>query len=297
MSIGFIAPLLVAAMVALVAGLLQSRLRPQVAAQSLAVACVSVAAATMWALLTLVLGALAENSFIDRWSAWCPELYRADDHVSAWIGLGAALILGAVLYRAGRAARSERRTRQRLPDCEHGVLILESDQPAAYAVPGRHGGIVVSRGMIEALEPPERAVLWAHERSHLNHKHHRYLVATEMAAAIVPPLRGLADQVHFATERWADEDAAIEVGGDRQLVARAIARAAIASVDHGRTAMAMADTGVGDRVRAMIDIDRRFLAPAIGAIVGLVVMTSTLAGSGLQLHHLLAFVAHVCGGS
>ncbi|QXC60633.1 M56 family metallopeptidase [Aquihabitans sp. G128] len=297
MSFGFIAPLLVAAMVALVAGLLQSRLRPQVAAQSLAVACVSVAAATIWALLTLVLGALAENSFIDRWSAWCPELYRADDHVSAWIGLGAGLILGAVLYRAGCAARRERRTRQRLPDCEHGVLILESEQPAAYAVPGRRGGIVVSRGMIEALEPSERAVLWAHERSHLNHKHHRYLVATEMAAAIVPPLRGLADQVHFATERWADEDAAMEVGGDRQLVARAIARAAIASVDHGRTAMAMADTGVGDRVRAMIDIDRRFLAPAIGALVGLVVMTSTLAGSGLQLHHLLAFVAHVCGGS
>ncbi len=297
MSIGFIAPLLAAAIVALAAGLLQPRLRPQVAAQSLAVACVSVAAATVWALLTLVLGALAENSFIDRWSAWCPELYRADDHVSAWIGLVAGVTLGAVLHRAASAVRRERRTRQRLPECEHGVLIVESDQPAAYAVPGRRGGIVVSRGMIDALEPSERAVLWAHERSHLNHKHHRYLLATEMAVAAVPPLRGLAHQVHFATERWADEDAAIEVGGDRQLVARAISRAALASVDHGRTAMAMADTGVGERVRAMIDIDRRYLAPVFGAAVGLVVMTSTLAGSGLQLHHLVAFVAHVCAGS
>ncbi len=296
MSIGFIAPLLVAAVVALAAGFLQSGLRPQVAAQSLAVACVAVAAAAVWALLTLVLGALAENSFIDRWSAWCPELYRADDHVSAGIGLVAGVTLAAAFRRAASAVRRERRTRQRLPDCEHGVLIVESTLPAAYAVPGRRGGIVVSRGMIDALEPSERAVLWAHERSHLNHKHHRYLFATEMAAAIMPPLRGLADQVQFATERWADEDAVVEVGGDRPLVARAIARAALASVDHGGTAMAMADTGVGERVRAMIDLDRRFLAPAIGAAVGLLVMTSTLAGSGLQLHHLLAFIAHVCGG-
>lgn len=297
MSIGFVAPVLVAAIVALAAGLMQTRLRPQVAAQSLAVACVSVAAATVWALLTLVLGALANNSFIDRWSAWCPELYRADDHVSAWIGLAAGGTLAAVLQRAASAAHRERRTRQRLPECDGGVLILDSDQPVAYAVPGRRGGIVVSRGMNDALEPSERAVLWAHERSHLNHKHHRYLIATEMAVAVVPPLRGLADQVHFATERWADEDAAVEVGGDRQLVARAIARAALASVDHGRAAMALADTGVGERVRALVDIDRRFLAPAIGAAVGLVIITSTLAGSGLQLHHLLAFVAHVCGGS
>lgn len=296
MSIGFVAPLLASAAIALVAGLLQSRLRPQVAAQSLAVACVSVAAATVWALLTLVMGALAENSFIDRWSSWCPELYRADDHVAAWIGAGAGVTLAVVVVRAWLAARLEHQTRQRLPDCGDGVLIIDSDQPTAYAVPGRHGGIVVSRGMIDALEPSERAVLWAHEQSHLNHKHHRYLIATEMAVAVVPPLRRLANQVHFATERWADEDAAIEVGGDRQLVARAIARAALASVDHSRTRMALADTGVGERVRAMVDIDRRFLAPAVGGAVGVVVMSMTLAGSGLQLHHLVAFVAHICGG-
>lgn len=60
--------------------------------------------------------------------------------------------------------------------------------------------------------------------------------------------------------------------------------------------MALADTGVGERVRAMIEVDRSFLAPLLGAAVGVAVMTSAVAGSGFQLHHLVAFVAHVCGG-
>lgn len=293
-SVAFLAPLGAAALVAIVAGLLQRHLRPRVGALSLSVACAAVAAASVWALLTLVLGALAEISFVDRWTAWCPELYRADDHVAPLVGLTAGALLSAMAVRAVASARSAHSTQRRLPECEDGVLILDSKQPAAYAVPGRRGGIVVSTGMIDALEPPERVVLWAHERSHLAHHHHRYLIATEMAVALVPPLRRLADQVHLATERWADEDAACAVGGDRTLVARAIARAAIASVDHHRTAMAIADTGVGERVRAMVEVDRRLLAPVIGGCAGLAIMISTLAGSGLQLHHLVALVAHVC---
>lgn len=296
MSIGLLVPLLAAAFAAVVAGLLQRRLRPEVAAQTLAVACVAVAAASIWALLTVVLGAAAEISFVDRWSSWCPRLYRADDHVSVWAGLGAGALLAVAVIRAARVVRSERRTRRRLPTCDDGVLIIDSVQPAAYAVPGGGGGVVVSTGMIDALEPAEQEVMWAHERSHLVHKHHRYLIATEMAVAIVPPLRRLTDQVHFATERWADEDAASEVGGDRTLVARAIARAALASVDHQRSAMALADTGVGERVRAMLEVDRRFLTPLLGAAVGVAVMASAVAGSGLQFHHLLAFVVHLCRG-
>jgi len=296
-SIDFGAPVLAAALVALVAGLFQRRLRPKDAARSLTVACVAVAAASVWALLTLVLGAVAEIPVVDGWASWCSQLSHADDHASWWTGLAAGTLISAMAVRAVRSAGSQRRTRRRLPSCDDGVLIIDNSQPAAYAVPGRHGGVVVSTGMIDALERPEQAVLWAHERSHLAHHHHRYLIASELAAAIVPPLRRLADQVHFATERWADEDAASAVGGDRPLVARAIARAALASVDHQRSAMALADTGVAERVRAMVDGDRPFLAPLVGGSLMVAVMASTLAGSGLQFHHLLAFVAHVCQGS
>ena len=135
--------------------------------------------------------------------------------------------------------------------------------------------------------------MWAHERSHVEPRHYRYLLATEIAAAIVPPLRRLVGQVHFATERWADEDAALEVGGDRNLVARAIAHAALASVDHQRSAMALAHTGVGARVRAMVEVDGRVLAPTTGAAAGLMLIASTLAGATVQLHHLVVLLDHI----
>lgn len=294
MSISFFDPLVLAVLIAVIATVLQRRLSPHVAAPTLAIASVAVAAGIAGALFTMVLGALAANPELHDLLSWCPTLHHAEGNVSWWVGVTAAIVLSAALTRVALTLRSQHRTRRRLPTCEHGLLIIESPQPTAYAVPGRNGGVVVSTGMIEALEPPERAVLWAHERSHLAHRHHRYLVATEIAAAMVPPLRRLARQVQFATERWADEDAAREVGGDRNLVARAIARAALASVDHQRSAMALAETGVGERVRAMVTTPRGYLAPLLGFAAGLLVIGFSVAGLGVQLHHVVAFIDHAC---
>ncbi|CAN5754244.1 hypothetical protein BH20ACT4_BH20ACT4_06730 [soil metagenome] len=67
-----------------------------------------------------------------------------------------------------------------------------------------------------------------YERAHVTHHHHRHLATAEVAAAIMPLVRPLLTRLRFATERWADETAACEIG-DRRLVARAIARAALAS--------------------------------------------------------------------
>jgi Zn-dependent protease with chaperone function len=297
-SLSFLAPLLAASVAAAVAGLLQRWLRPQVTSQCLAVATVAVAAAYFWALAAMVLGALVEVSALDGWASWCASLFRADadDHVNLWVGLASGALMTASALRVARTALEHRRLRRRMPRCDDGVLILPSDEPTAYAVPGRGGGVVVSTGMMNALDAHEQNVLWAHERSHLAHQHHRYLLAAELSAAAVPLLRPLADQVRFATERWADEDAAAEVGGDRGLVARAIARAAIASVDHRRTALALAETGVGARVRALVEVDRWFLTPLAGTAVGVAVIAFTLGGSGVQLHHLVTFILRLCRG-
>ena len=53
----------------------------------------------------------------------------------------------------------------------------------AFAVPGDPGCVVVSRGLLDRLEPRERKVVFAHERAHLRLGHHRYLHASEVAAA------------------------------------------------------------------------------------------------------------------
>ncbi|MFJ9823842.1 M48 family metalloprotease [Streptomyces sp. NPDC101160] len=86
--------------------------------------------------------------------------------------------------------------------------------------------VVVSTGMLAALGPAERRALFAHERAHLTGRHHRHLLAVELAARANPFLRPLRTAVSYTAERWADEEAAGAVGS-RRTVARAIGRAAL----------------------------------------------------------------------
>lgn len=296
MGPGFAAPLLIAATIALAAGLFQGRLRPQVAARTLALSCAAVVVTVLTMLVGLVIGAVAESAAIDNWSTWCARLSLADDHVPSWLGLAAGLLLAVIVVRVALVLRRVYRVRRKLPKCDGGVLVIESPQPTAYALPGRRGGIVVSRGMIDALKPAEQTVMWAHERSHRLHRHDRYLLVAELSGAIVPPLEHLASQIRYSTERWADEDAADRVGGDRGLVARAIARAALATVDHRQSAMALAEMGVGDRVQALANARRPRLGPPVGLAFASLLVGSIMAGTGLQVHHILALISHICGG-
>jgi hypothetical protein len=71
-------------------------------------------------------------------------------------------------------------------------------------------------------------VLLAHERAHAGGLHYLFTTATRLAAAANPLLRPVAAAVGYAVERWADELAAAAIG-DRELTARAIARAALAA--------------------------------------------------------------------
>jgi beta-lactamase regulating signal transducer with metallopeptidase domain len=82
--------------------------------------------------------------------------------------------------------------------------------------------------MLRALDPGERRVVLAHERSHLRHRHDRYRTLIRIAARINPLLRPAVRATDLLLERWADEDAARAVGS-RRLTARALARAAVAA--------------------------------------------------------------------
>ncbi|WP_328535741.1 M56 family metallopeptidase [Streptomyces sp. NBC_00344] len=110
------------------------------------------------------------------------------------------------------------------------LAVLRDDGPDAYALPGRPGRIVVTTGMLQALDPAEREALFAHERAHLAGRHHLFLAVAELAALCHPALRGLRMPLGYALERCADEAAAGAVG-DRSLAARAIGRAALAAHD------------------------------------------------------------------
>ncbi|GAA2723894.1 M56 family metallopeptidase [Actinocorallia aurantiaca] len=204
-----------------------------------------------------------------------------DDPVPVWLGVPATVLtavsLMIILWRSVRWF-TEVRAAQRMAEG-----LLRTDVPIAVAVPGRRGGVLVSRGLLQALEPAELEVVFRHESSHLRHRHHRYLAVGALAAGTLPPLRWLNERMRFALERWADEDAA-DATGDRELVARTIARVAILRSEPIPGTAGFSDSGVIQRVRALLDE-----APGRNPVTGPVSLictglaTGTLALVALQL--------------
>ncbi|MGW4569421.1 M48 family metalloprotease, partial [Streptomyces sp. NPDC004561] len=125
--------------------------------------------------------------------------------------------------RAFRAARTQAGNGPAAGD----LCVVDSPRPDAYALPGRPHRIVVTTAMLRSLDGPEREALFAHERAHNDGGHHYFLAAAELAAHCHPALRRVRETIRLAAERAADEAAATSVG-DRRLMARAIARAALA---------------------------------------------------------------------
>jgi hypothetical protein len=180
----------------------------------------------------------------------------------------ASVLLAAVLVALVRAGRRHlllparaRRAAARSGQAAGDLTVLDDPGPDAYALPGRPGRIVVTSGMLAALDPREREALLAHERAHLAGRHHAFLVVLAVAVACHPVLRGLRAPLSYALERWADEEAAAHVG-DRRLAARAIGRAALAARPGPRPATVLSATAgpVPRRVAALLGA-----APAPGA--------------------------------
>lgn len=177
------------------------------------------------------------------------------------------------------------------------VSVLSTDEPLAYAAPGRPGCVVVSTGLLALLDPRERQVVFAHERAHLRQRHHRYLLIGLFAAAVVPFLDPLVVRLRLATERCADEEAVVALSGDRHLVARAIAKAALAISTYQHGVVPAFDGGhVAARVNALIGTPPGVWATRSGLVVMLVGVVSAISAGSVQIHHLWVLVDHICHG-
>lgn len=238
-----------------VARLAEGRLHPRTATRLLtAVAVVMALCSTLCLALLMVVGTaqLPGNPLPDGWSD--PEVRAAVPHDdvagrAAIPALGVVAVLcGRTLHRHRRVTRLARRALTGLPGRE--VAVLPDRTPYAYALPDR---IVVTTALLDGLAPGERRALFAHERTHVTARHHRYLLAVHLAAHANPFLRPLRTAVAYTAERWADETAARSVG-DRRTVARAIGRAALLSRGTpAPTLAALAATGpVPRRVAALL---------------------------------------------
>lgn len=209
--------------------------------------------------------------------------------VPGWVGVTAAavviVLLGRSVLRFGQIVAGlvlAERFCRRLPPTGSVAYV---DDPDAFTVAGLRGRVVLGIPLLAALEPGDRAVVRAHEESHLRRRHHIYVQLVEIAAAANPLLRGVREPIRFAVERWADEDAAA-VHQDREFVACALARVALerqrlrASSLLPPGSVAMAAGHVAGRVQALLDPapPRQVRRPATLAGVALSVALLAVAG-------------------
>jgi Zn-dependent protease with chaperone function len=259
------------------------RLPPAAATRLLVLAAVVVAASTLLVGGLLAFTWLAQLPEVVELGPWSVAMLRAGTPVPVVVAAGATVAVaasvlhaGTVLVRRGVGWWRMRRAVHGLADAA-GLIVLHDDRPDAYSTPPPGGRIVVSVGLLRALEPTERRVLLAHESSHLRHHHAWWVLAADVAAAVNPVLVPTARAVGHTVERWADEHAAVEVG-DRALVARTLARSALlvhtagtagtaGTARTGGAAGTAGTTGTGARAlgavaRAVPQRVRALLAPA-----------------------------------
>jgi Zn-dependent protease with chaperone function len=255
MDLAVYLPLLLPLCAAAGAWPLATRLPPMVATWLLTSAVVALAALSTAALGLLAFTAVLRIPLVASLGHMSAAVFRREDPASLSAALVAAVLLAvAVLaaartgWRRARALVSAAQEARCLPGSGQVVVIPDSSADA-YAVPGWPGRIVVTAGMLDALAPAEQQVLLAHERAHAAGHHYLFIALSHLGAAANPLLRPVAAAVSYTVERWADEAAAGRCG-DRQLAARAVGRAALASSRTGapRGRAPATSTGIGGPV-------------------------------------------------
>jgi Zn-dependent protease with chaperone function len=242
-------------------------LPPRTATWLLTLGAVVCTAVTGSVLALLAATAVARLPVVAAITELSPTDMRSTDPVPVWLAWVCAGLLTASMAMAVRHAIARIIALRRLHrDCHglgpagslHGhprVTVLDSEHPEAYATPAGGGRIVVTTGLLAALNEREQRVLLAHETAHLRYRHAWWVFATDLCAAANPALLGVARATAQATERWADEVAAAAVG-DRETAARAVARAALhvhgTSPHRLRPVVAAVGGQVPQRVRALL---------------------------------------------
>ncbi|SEM27404.1 M56 family metallopeptidase [Streptacidiphilus jiangxiensis] len=141
------------------------------------------------------------------------------------LALGGVRTALALAYELAGAEAVRRRQRRQLarqapdlhPELKPGagrseqLVVLESEEARAWALPGPVARMVVTTGALRRLSARELDALLAHERGHVRARHHWLLSAAEALVAGFPAIRlfgQFRDQVGRLVELAADDSAA-----------------------------------------------------------------------------------------
>ena len=285
MRVAIYCPFLASLLLGAVAPALARRLPPGTATRLLTAWSVLAAVATSSALAVLALTLVGRLPLVAALGHWSPGRLASTSPVPpavAGIAVVAVALLAVNAIRVAvlrtRAVLDARALCRGL-GAGPGQLVVVDDDVATMAVPVAGGRIVASRAQLAALPAPERRALLLHEGAHLAGRHHLYRLAADLAAAVDPLQSPVRSAVRYATERWADEQAAAALG-DRAAVARALAREGLRAARTPSRARwaAVALHGNGSRVVPRV---RALLAPAPRQRPGLLLATAVLVAFSL----------------
>ncbi len=284
-----LAPFVLSVVLWPVAPALAARCAPKWTVWSLTVLTLVAALAT-----GLVLCAIAGLGFAEipavgdlgHWSAAAlADRARVPAPLAAAAAVVAAILLGAAIVHLLRAVRGlidAARSCRALGPGVGGLIVVDDDRVAAFAIPALRGRTVVSRALLRTLDADERRAVLSHESAHLRHRHFVYVQLVELAGAANPLLRPAGAAVRRAVESWADDDAA-EAVGDRVCVARAVAKATLArrvTRPAGHALGVAATSDLAHRMRYLLDPEQR----RTGRCVALMFIIATIcAGSALAV--------------
>ncbi len=282
----WVAPVASSAGFALLAPVVARCARPRIATWALSVGSLLLAAASVALPSLLLVALLGQWDPVAAMGHWSVHLLHTLVLVPRPVLVGAAvlvvgqgLLLTRASWRQGRALFEAWRLARRSPG---SLVVLPDERPTVFALPGWPGRIVAARGLLRFLTPLEVRVVLAHEQAHLDGRHELHRAAVSLASAVNPILWPARGAVRLATERWADERAAAEVG-DRRVVARTIGRVARACSDEALAipaTMGAAGPGAALRVESL-------LRPAAGRrahlVIGLAVLALAPAGAAIHV--------------
>lgn len=155
-----------------------------------------------------VVAALRELDLGSPWWSWAAAL----------TGLGVFGRLLWVLVRSAARTMRERRRHRVLLDLLatrnpllRDTLVVDHDVPVAYCLPGLRSRVVVSRGVLTALDEAELRAVLAHERAHLAQRHDLVVLPFVALGSTFPGLPAVVvarEQVLLLVEVLADDRAA-----------------------------------------------------------------------------------------
>ncbi|MGW4248727.1 M56 family metallopeptidase [Nocardia sp. NPDC004722] len=209
--------------------------------------------------------------------------------LSGFASLAATLVayrLAATLLRSRRRtlehARMARVAGRHHPDLD--AVVLDVDHPAAYCVAGKPHTIVVSRGVLTALDDHHVDAVLSHERAHLEGRHHLLLTLTRGLATVMPRIDLFtvgASEVARLLEMLAD-DAAARIHG------RATVLAALLTLSTLDTPPATAEAALLPRVRRLaepLDPPRLHtrVAATVGALTAVAIPVAAIIAAGIGI--------------